>query len=215
MTHFDHLGKEYKEKYKNLLDVLERDYDKIVEEINVLVDSNYTELLTLMSASSKGCLDEDGLLPIYKLVDDGCPWDHSGELEYDGSVDPSKITLYDFLLECYTGDKEPTFESGCGWHWLTYADMLSECTRDYSTQYLFSVLSRYIPELFDHELFDWINEVFYEDTKVYDYFSIDPFDASPIHEEDLNMSVSDFLSIYEIYKKEQDLLNKNDPIFGE
>lgn len=68
-------------------------------------------------------------LPIhYEWQYDGCPYDCSGELVYDGYVSLNQ-TISDFLANEYSGQRVPTYESGRGFNYLTYGDKLSDFTR--------------------------------------------------------------------------------------
>lgn len=193
--HFSHIRKAENEKYFDLLDYLNNNYDMIISEINSLLLSNYEFLLHIVAYQSYAYL-ENGRLPIYEWVDDGCPYDHSGELQLIDYIDPSAITLRYFLFECYTGEKEASYESGCGWYWITFSSMLSYYSLDFAHGYLVFVLEKYISNFSDHELYDWINEIFYEDSMVYDYYSIDECDECVIKQSDLDLSLSDFFSKY-------------------
>lgn len=83
----------------------------------------------------------------YIKEDDGNPYDCSGILVKDGYVSFDQ-TVIDFLQEEYTGDKEPTYISGMGWHYNTYADDLSYDTINIAYEIMLSAIRRYIENEF-------------------------------------------------------------------
>ena len=68
--------------------------------------------------------------------DDWNPFDHSGTVreippeelrEFISGQEGSMRCVMLGLLSCiYTGAKTPTFESGCGWNFVTYADAIND-----------------------------------------------------------------------------------------
>lgn len=89
----------------------------------------------------------------YVNEDDGNPYDCSGILVKDGYVSFDQ-TVTEFLQEEYTGDKEPTYISGMGWHYNTYADDLSYDTINIAYDIMLSVIRRYIENEFTVALSD-------------------------------------------------------------
>lgn len=58
------------------------------------------------------------------------PWDHSGIAQRYATHPHELLARYelleDWLTNEYTGNRHPTFTSGYGWYWHTYADELQE-----------------------------------------------------------------------------------------
>lgn len=109
---------------------------------------------------------------------DGCPYDHSGILVEKGTIDLSQ-SLGVFLNEEYTGQRIPTFESGCGWHYECFEDLLSELTIDIAENILKKITRAFIEkhfgiqlneDIFD-EILDKVHDLIYYDTLVSSFFS--------------------------------------------
>lgn len=109
---------------------------------------------------------------------DGCPYDHSGILVEKGTIDLSQ-SLGVFLNEEYTGQRIPTFESGHGWHYECFEDLLSELTIDIAENILKKITRAFIEkhfgiqlneDIFD-EILDKVHDLIYYDTLVSSFFS--------------------------------------------
>lgn len=69
----------------------------------------------------------------YKTIESDCPWDSSGEIEkIYHSLNPGDYECVSDFLEELTGERIPTFESGCGWHFQTYSDLLDSAIEDFA-----------------------------------------------------------------------------------
>ncbi len=60
------------------------------------------------------------------------PYDHSGILVEDGYISLEQ-TVGEFLENEYSGNKKATYESGRGWNYLTYGDVVDENYIGYKT----------------------------------------------------------------------------------
>ena len=78
---------------------------------------------------------------------DGCPYDRSGILVEKGTIDLSQ-PLKVFLNEEYTGQRIPTFESGCGWHYERYEEPLSNLTLEIGETILDNIVKTMIGNQF-------------------------------------------------------------------
>jgi hypothetical protein len=88
------------------------------------LNENYKDLIKNKVREIVGSGLESG--EKFEIVQSDCPWDSSGELEKIG--DHLRIEEYEYVtdfLEELTGERIPTFESGCGWHFETYQDLLN------------------------------------------------------------------------------------------
>lgn len=70
--------------------------------------------------------------PLYEWVSDDNPYDHSGDvrlilpenkLDYINNIEINEW-LDCFIDQLYTGQRIPTFESGCGWNFESYGSYL-------------------------------------------------------------------------------------------
>lgn len=125
----------------------------------------------------------DPVPPHYEWRHDGCPWDCSGELVERGVVSLDQ-TVSDFLEDEYSGRKEPTFERGRGWNYLTFGDDLSYVTANLGYDILLSVIRHQLEKYFgepvsDEQLDDIKTECYdfdriYENTRAFEFFLADP-----------------------------------------
>ena len=114
---------------------------------------------------------------------DGCPYDHSGILVEKGTIDLSQ-SLGVFLNEEYTGQRIPTFESGCGWHYECFGEPLATFSWDIAEAILKKVINTMIENHFhinmenemakDKELFadilDEVHDLVFDDSLVSSFF---------------------------------------------
>lgn len=97
---------------------------------------------------------KDALIPVpvhYRWVDDGCPYDHSGELIEDGLIDLDQ-TLIEFLLFEYSGYKTPTFDSGCGFRYDYYHELIDRYTFDLSFHFTTDIMRNRLNEVFNDNI---------------------------------------------------------------
>ncbi len=93
------------------------------------------------------------------------PYDHSGVLKPNGYIDLNQ-TISNFLKEEYSGQREPTFVSCCGWRYNTYDDELNWHLRDMVMGIMYSAIRHCLEFVFDIQISD---DEFW-DIKDCDYF---------------------------------------------
>ena len=84
---------------------------------------------------------------------DDNPYDYSGEIIKDGLIDLNQ-TIKEFLENEYSGNKEPTFTSGMGWHYNTYEDELHYYTIELAGDIMLSAIRRCIETKFSVSISD-------------------------------------------------------------
>jgi len=103
------------------------DRSSIIQRINRLLEDAVPSLRTDIIDTIKWYASKSK--PHYVLTQDANQYDDSGVLVERGEVSKDQ-TISDFLSSEYTGDKIPTYYSGSGWHYTTYADDLNDYLDD-------------------------------------------------------------------------------------
>ena len=118
-------------------------------------------------------------LPVhYEWYHDDCPYDHSGYLKQCGFISLNQ-TVLEFLENEYTGDKEATYESGYGFRYLTYGDLLFYDINELSESILQSYIKNHLEKTFEQtlsdNLFEFIidecHDEIYNECLAFDFFS--------------------------------------------
>jgi hypothetical protein len=94
------------------------------------------------------------LVPVpehYEWVRGQCTYDASGLLRKDGLISLNQ-TLSDFLENEYTGTSRPSYESGHGFFYDTYGDLLSQFTFELASDYMHQIINSIIEDRFDVSL---------------------------------------------------------------
>lgn len=137
-------------------------------------------------------------IPIhYKWEHDGCPYDDSGILEPNGTVNLNQ-TIAEFLENEYTGQKVATYISGSGFYYLNYGDELSYLTREIESDILERTTRKYLEELFDERIPDDVFEEIicdyhddiYDNCLAFEFFS---YEAAMEFVDIGNMKLSDLV----------------------
>jgi len=113
----------------------------------------------------------------FEWYDDGCPYDHSGELIQTGYINLNQ-TISEFLENEYTGDKEPTYESGWGFRYLTYGDDLSQLAMEIGETIMQNTMQQILEEAFNKtisedlftEIMDISHDTIYDECLAGDFF---------------------------------------------
>lgn len=147
---------------KQFIDYINCHITEIVNHINEQFHNSKDFIKAKILHEIKGYLEP---LPIhYEWQYDGCPYDCSGELVYDGYVSLNQ-TISDFLANEYSGQKVPTYESGRGFNYLTYGDKLSDFTRSLADTIMYNSVKSQLENVFDividAELFSEIMDDYY------------------------------------------------------
>ena len=139
--------------------------DEIVQYVNKTLLDFMPELKNKVLDKIKEYLDPQP--KHFDWVDNGDPYDYSGEIRENGYISLSQ-TLESFLEE-YTGAKEATHVSHYGWHYTTYGDKIAE--------FVFpTVCALMIDSVFEF-LGNKLNSTFSEDEKQDILFECDDFDS--------------------------------------
>lgn len=119
----------------------------------------------------------------YKWEYDGCPYDYSGRLVENGTIDLDQ-TVSDFLESEYSGNTEATYVSRMGLRYNTYGDELSYETLNIACNIMLSSIHKQLEKHFEEkistELFSEIREEcddfddIYDNCLAFEFFSYEP-----------------------------------------
>ena len=144
-------------------EVISSNEDRIIKEINAECDLHKDEIISLVKKIIRRYFG-DGMPDHYEWRDDGCTYDISGYIVKTDKVN-SNTTIKDFLENEYTGDREPTYESGMGFYHTRYCDGLDDNSeiRSFIYELAYNVLKRILLEEFPNDSIsnDVINEILY------------------------------------------------------
>ena len=127
-------------------EVISSNEDRIIKEINAECDLHKDEIISLVKKIIRRYFG-DGMPDHYEWRDDGCTYDISGYIVKTDKVN-SNTTIKDFLENEYTGDREPTYESGMGFYHTRYCDGLDDNSeiRSFIYELAYNVLKRILLE---------------------------------------------------------------------
>lgn len=204
---FHPYASQLKSEYIPILEDLAVNFDEICKEINAEFLRQKDDIRNFMSTLIAD-IALDGM-PKFEWHPNNDPYDRSGELRYNGKL-PRSTRVRQLIDDEYSGEKEPTYESGCGWRFNTYGDSLNMESIDVGETIMWDVLSRHIPEdlteVDDLDFKDIIHDTFYDNTITYNFFFTEGvFDFLGISE-DSRVTVFEFMQpgvfFLEKYKSE-------------
>ena len=136
--------------------------DKYIEYVNANTE-NIANYVTSCFEASKDLIRAKLIKEIKEYITpppthyvweyDGNPYDCSGEIIEDGVVNLNQ-TVKEFLENEYSGNQEPTFTSGMGWHYNNYEDELHYYTIELAGDIMNSAIRRCIETKFSVSLSD-------------------------------------------------------------
>ena len=136
--------------------------DKYIEYVNTNTE-NIANYVTSCFEASKDLIRAKLIKEIKEYITpppthyvweyDDNPYDCSGEIIEDGVVNLNQ-TVKEFLENEYSGNQEPTFTSGMGWHYNNYEDELHYYTIELAADIMNSAIRRCIETKFSVSLSD-------------------------------------------------------------
>lgn len=120
----------------------------------------------------------------YKWEDDNWePYDYSGIIVEDGLISLDQ-TVSEFLENEYSGNKDATYESECGWYYRRYGDELSYETSNIAYEIMMNAIKEFLEKSFtttiSEDELETIKESCNEFDEIYDsciayeFFSYEP-----------------------------------------
>lgn len=104
----------------------------------------------------------------YEFVLDNNPYDYSGEIHQTSDKNIDKIQTLKELVDCYTGDRQATYTSHYGWHFVQVRDVIQEEVDELYYKYMGEFISKN-PSLFD------VTQEELDDDKISDLIELNDF----------------------------------------
>lgn len=126
----------------------------------------------------------------YEHYFDNNPYDFSGDIKNTYTKNINQINTLCELMDCYVGERMPTYVSNYGWYFITIRDQARNAMDEIYIKLLYEYV-RLNPSIFNIKDTEIIN-----DDKIHDI--IDDFDFLYIYNYDIYTMVENFLGIKNI-----------------